>query len=84
MKSCLRVSSTKDVIKITVNAGTEFEDLLEDFKIKLPRIRKYYEKERLPIHIVPAISIHWWTIVTTRILTTCIVLETWIIAVTTH
>ena len=52
MKSCLRVSSTKDEIKITVNAGTEFEDLLEDFKIKLPRIRKYYEKERLPIHIV--------------------------------
>ncbi len=45
MKSCLRVSSTKDEIKITVNAGTEFEDLLEDFKIKLPRIRKYYEKE---------------------------------------
>ena len=52
MKSCLRVSSTKDEIKITVNAGTEFEDLLEDFKIKLPRIRKYYERERLPIHIV--------------------------------
>lgn len=52
MKSCLRVSSTKDEIKITVNAGTEFEDLLEDFKIKLPRIRKYYEKEKLPIHIV--------------------------------
>lgn len=52
MKSYLRVSSTKDEIKITVNAGTEFEDLLEDFKIKLPRIRKYYEKERLPIHIV--------------------------------
>ena len=52
MNRCLRVSSTKDEIKITVNAGTEFEDLLEDFKIKLPRIRKYYEKERLPIHIV--------------------------------
>lgn len=52
MKSCLRVSSTKDEIKITVDAGTEFEDLLEDFKIKLPRIRKYYEKEKLPIHIV--------------------------------
>lgn len=52
MKSCLRVSSTKDEIKITVNAGTEFEDLLEDFKIKLPRIRKYYEREKLPIHIV--------------------------------
>lgn len=52
MKSCLRVSSTKDEIKITVNAGTEFEDLLEDFKIKLPRIRKYYDREKLPIHIV--------------------------------
>lgn len=52
MKSCLRVSSTKDEIKITINAGTEFEDLLEDLKLKLSRIKKYYEREKLPIHIV--------------------------------
>lgn len=52
MKSCLRVSSTKDEIKITINAGTEFEDLLEDLKFKLSRIKKYYEREKLPIHIV--------------------------------
>lgn len=52
MRSCLRVSSTKDEIKININAATDFEDVLEEFNVKLPRIKKYYEKERLPIHIV--------------------------------
>ena len=52
MRSCLRVSSTKDEIKININAATDFEDVLEEFNVKLPRIKKYYEKESLPIHIV--------------------------------
>lgn len=52
MKSCLRISSTKEEIKIMVNAATEFEEVIEEFNIKLPRIKKYYEKEKMPIHIV--------------------------------
>lgn len=41
MRSCLRISSTKEEIKIMVNSGTEFEDVLEEFRVKLPRIKKY-------------------------------------------
>lgn len=52
MRSCIRISSTKDEIRITVNAATEFDEVLEEFRAKLPRIKKYYEKNRLPIHIV--------------------------------
>ena len=52
MRSCIRISSTKDEIRITVNAATEFDEVLEEFRTKLPRIKKYYEKNRLPIHIV--------------------------------
>ena len=52
MRSCVRISSTKDEIRITVNAATEFDEVLEEFRSKLPRIKKYYEKNRLPIHIV--------------------------------
>lgn len=52
MRSCIRISNAKDEIKITVNAGTEFDEVLEEFSDKLPRIKKYYDKENLPIHIV--------------------------------
>lgn len=52
MKSCLRVSTAKDEIKITINAGAEFDEVLEEITDKLTRIKKYYGKENLPIHIV--------------------------------
>lgn len=52
MRSCIRISSTKDEIRITVNAAAEFDEVLEEFRSKLTRIKKYYEKNRLPIHIV--------------------------------
>ena len=52
MRSCLRISSTNDKIKITINAATDFEDVLQEFKIKLPRIKKYYDKDPRPILIV--------------------------------
>ncbi len=52
MRSCIRISSTKDEIRITVNAAAEFDEVLEEFRSKLPRIKKYYEKNKLPIHIV--------------------------------
>ena len=52
MRSCIRISSTKDEIRITVNAAVEFDEVLEEFRSKLPRIKKYYEKNRLPIHSV--------------------------------
>ena len=38
MRSCIRISSTKDEIRITVNAATEFDEVLEEFRSKLPRI----------------------------------------------
>ena len=52
MRSCLRVSSTKEEIKIMVNAATDFDEVLEEFRAKLPRIKKYYEKDIKPIHII--------------------------------
>ncbi len=52
MRSCIRISSTKDEIKIMVNAAAEYDEVLEEFRIKLPRIKKYYDKEKLPLHIV--------------------------------
>ena len=52
MRSCLRISNAKDEIKITINAAAEYDEVLEEFADKLTRIKKYYEKEKLPIHIV--------------------------------
>ena len=52
MRSCLRVSSTKEEIKIMVNAATDFDEVLEEFRAKLPSIKKYYEKDIKPIHII--------------------------------
>ena len=52
MRSCLRVSSTKDEIKITINAGAELGEILEELNSRMPRMKKLFGKEKLPIHIV--------------------------------
>lgn len=52
MKSCLRVSSTKDEIIVTIGSGADFEEVLETVKSKMPRIKKCYDRVGLPIHIV--------------------------------
>ncbi len=52
MKSCLRVSSTKDEIRIAINAVAEMDEVIEEFNIKLPRIKQYYEKVKKPFHII--------------------------------
>ncbi len=52
MKSCLRVSSTKEEIRIMINAAAETEEVMEEFHLKLPRIKQYFEKEQKPIHII--------------------------------
>lgn len=52
MRSCLRISSTKEEIKIMINVATDFEDVIDEFKVKLPRITKYYNKDKKPIRIV--------------------------------
>ena len=52
MKSCLRISSTKEEIKIVINANAKYNEVLEEFKIKLPRIKKYYEKDKKPMRIL--------------------------------
>lgn len=52
MRSCLRISSTKEEIKIMVNVATDFDDVIDEFRAKLPRIKKYYAKDIKPIRIV--------------------------------
>ncbi len=52
MRSCLRISSTKDEIKIMINVATDFDDVIDEFREKLPRIKKYYAKDIKPIRIV--------------------------------
>lgn len=52
MKSCIRISRTKDELKIAVNAAAEFDEVLEEFSTKLGYIKKYYDKDRIPIHII--------------------------------
>ncbi len=52
MRSCLRISSTKDEIKIMINVATDFNDVIDEFREKLHRIKKYYAKDIKPIRIV--------------------------------
>lgn len=52
MRSCLRISSTKEEIKIMINVATDFDDVVDEFKVKLPRIIKYYNKDIKPMRIV--------------------------------
>ena len=52
MKSCLRISSSKDEIKIIINSEAKYDEVIEDFNTKLPRIKKYYEKDKKPITII--------------------------------
>lgn len=52
MRSCLRISSTKEEIKIMINVATDFNDVIDEFRAKLPRITKYYNKDKKPIRIV--------------------------------
>lgn len=52
MRSCLRISSTKEEIKIMINVATDFDDVIDEFRAKLPRIKKYYAKDIKPIRIV--------------------------------
>ena len=52
MRSCLRISSTKDEIKIMISVATDFNDVIDEFREKLPRIKKYYAKDIKPIRIV--------------------------------
>lgn len=52
MKSCIRISRTKEELKIAVNAAAEFDEVLEEFSAKLGYIKKYYDKDKIPIHII--------------------------------
>lgn len=52
MKSCIRISRTKDEINIVIDAAAEFDAILEEFRVKFPRIKKIHEKEKLPLHII--------------------------------
>ena len=52
MKSCIRISSTKEEIKITITPTAKNKDIVEEFNIKLPRIKKYFEKDKKPMRIV--------------------------------
>lgn len=52
MKSCIRISRTKEELRIAVNAAAEFDEVLEEFSAKLSYIKKYYDKDKIPIHII--------------------------------
>lgn len=52
MKSCIRISRTKEELRIAVNAAAEFDEVLEEFSTKLSYIKKYYDKDKIPIHII--------------------------------
>ena len=52
MKSCIRISRTKEELKIAVNAAAEFDEVLEEFSAKLGYIKIYYDKDKIPIHII--------------------------------
>ena len=52
MWQLILISSTKDEIKIMINVATDFNDVIDEFREKLPRIKKYYAKDIKPIRIV--------------------------------
>lgn len=52
MRSCIRITVTKEELKITINAEAEQEQIIEELTSKMPRLKKYYAKEKTPIHII--------------------------------
>lgn len=52
MRSCIRITATKEEIKLTINVEAEMEQILEELNEKMPRLKKYYNKEKTPIHII--------------------------------
>lgn len=51
MKSCLRISSTKEEMKIVINSSAKYDEVLEEFNNKLGRIKKYFEKDKKPLRV---------------------------------
>ena len=52
MRSCIRITVTKEELKITINAEAEQDQIIEELTSKMPRLKKYYDKEKTPIHII--------------------------------
>ena len=52
MRSVIRITATKEEIKITINVEGEMPQILEELEAKMPRLKKYYNKEKTPIHII--------------------------------
>ena len=52
MRSCIRITVTKEELKITINAEAEQNQIIEELTSKMPRLKKYYDKEKTPIHII--------------------------------
>ena len=52
MRSCIRITVTKEELKITINAEAEQDQIIEELTSKMPRLKKYYDKEKTPIQII--------------------------------
>lgn len=52
MRSVLRITATKEEIKLTIHVEAEMPQILEELEAKMPRLKKYYNKEKTPIHIL--------------------------------
>ena len=52
MRSCIRITVTKEELTITINAEAEQNQIIEELTSKMPRLKKYYDKEKTPIHII--------------------------------
>lgn len=52
MRSVIKITATKEEIKVNINVEAEIEQILEELNSKMPRLKKFYDKERTPIHIV--------------------------------
>ena len=51
MKNCININLKKDEIVIKVKEDASYEDILENFKKKLPELKKLYKEEKTPIRV---------------------------------
>lgn len=51
MLNNIKISQTTEEIIVTVNIIADIKDILEELKIKLPKLRDFYQTSTIPIRI---------------------------------
>ena len=51
MKDCININLKKNEIVIKINEDAEYVNIVENFKKKLPELKKLYKEERTPIRV---------------------------------